>query len=87
MKGTVKRVKMEAGAYELIDNTGRRFKVEHVFDPEAHGVEDVWKLFVAKRPDADFWYDFDWEWNDTFHRLRDAVHWVQAVGPIVDWSH
>ena len=83
----MKRIKIQAGAYELIDDTGRRFKIENVFDPEAYGVADVWKLFVEKKPDADFWYDYDWEWSDTFHKLRDAVNWVKVVGPNIDWKY
>ena len=76
MLGNMKRTKIEAGLYEVIAPNGLRFAIEKIFDPEVHGAVDVWKLFVAKTPDAEIGYGMDWEWCETFHRLGYAMNWL-----------
>ena len=77
--------KVYPGEYELTASDGTKYKVVQAEAEETFGPGREWKLYRATKENPDYHADFDWDWMDTFPRLKDAKAWVEdrtAEGPL-----
>jgi len=77
--------KVYPGEYELTASDGTKYKVVQAEPEETFGPGREWKLYRATKENPDYHADFDWDWMDTFPRLKDAKAWVEdrtAEGPL-----
>jgi hypothetical protein len=68
--------KVYPGEYELTASDGTKYKVVQAEAEETFGPGREWKLYRATKENPDYHADFDWDWMDTFPRLKDAKAWV-----------
>ena len=69
--------KVYPGEYELTASDGTKYKVVQAEPEETFGPGREWKLYRATKENPDYHADFDWDWMDTFPRLKDAKAWVE----------